>query len=340
MNINLLKEYIDKISEVKVIGKDFSFGGTDFHFVGFYREDASLHAVILSYNEELFEKKEQAKIDAINAYDLDCAYNPSVRESERQQLLFDEPILHITKLVSGNTEFNSHSSECTLLENGIDDNIILLAEFIRAGWECEKFSWIPFDRLYINKVSFTGEYTECPDFSDEITLSFAKTSKRSLAEIPLPIEIGATEKEIELPSGEKIFIRGAKLLDMYDEMEQLFSSERFREMCTPEEIEMQRANFIENFSPCCPRGKYYIAVEYEVPENISLEIKLKSVLDAPPITRGGCMSFIIRSDSAPLHDGMQVKTAVIDTPFDADTKSVEAEIFTVSVITNPNNIII
>lgn len=340
MDINLLKEYINKITEVKIIGKDFSFGGMDFHFLGFFREESNLYAVILSYNEELFEKKEQAKIDAINACSLDCEYNPTVRESERHHLLFNEPILHITQLVSGNTDLNSQSSSRTLLENGIDENVILLTEFIRAGWECEKFFCIPFDRLYINKVAFMGEYNEFPDISEKITLSFAKTSERILAEIPISIEIGANEKKIELPSGEKIFIRKAKLLDMYDEMEQLFSSERFREICTPEEIEKQRTNFIEKFSPCCPKGKYYIAVEYEAYENTSVEIKLKSVLDSPPIEKEGYMAFLIRSDSAPLHDGLSVKTALIDTPFDSDTKSVEAEIFTVSVIKNQSDITI
>ncbi len=338
MDINLLKEYINKISEIRIVGRDFSFGETDFHFLGFYREESNLYAVIISYNEELFEKKEQARIDAINACDLDCTYNPTVRESERHRLLFDDPILHITKLVSGDTKLDSHSSSCTLLENGIDENVILLTEFIRAGWECEKFRFIPFDRLYINKVAFTGEYTEFPDISEKITLSFANTSKRILAEIPISVEIGTNDKKIELPSDENIYIREARLLDMYDEMEQLFSSERFREICTPEEIEKQRENFIENFSPCCPKGKYYIAIEYEVHENTSVEIKLKSVLDSPPIEKEGCMAFIIRSDSAPLHDGLSVKTAIIDTPFDSDTKSVEAEIFTVSVTISPDNI--
>ena len=338
MAINLLKEYINKISEIKIIGKDFSFDGTDFHFVGFCKEENHLHAVILSYNEELFDKKEQLKIDILNTCNPDGTYTPTVREAERHNLLFNEPILHITKLASGCTELYSHSSSRTLLENGIDENVILLTEFIRAGWECEKLSHVPFDRLYISRIDFEGEYAGFPEFSEKITLSFANTSERKLVEIPISLEIGSNEKKIELSSDEHIFIREVKLIDMYDEMEQLFNSERFREICTPEEIENQRRSFIENFSLCCPKGKYYVSVEYESYENTSVEIKLKSVLDSPPIEKEGCMSFLMRSGSSPLHDGMTVKTAIIDTPFDADTKSIEAEIFTVSVTTKPNDI--
>lgn len=340
MNINKIIQSLNRIDEIKIAGRDFEYNGTEYHFVGFYRNRTDLHAVILSYNKELYERKEKARIDALNSFDLDCTYEPTVRESERMNLMFEEPVLHISKMVSEDIELISHESHCTLLENCVEDNIFLISEFVRAGWKSNRFDFTPLDRLYLNDIMFMGEYTSIPVIGTKTILSFGKKSVRSLAEIPLILEIGTTEKEIELLSGDKIFIREIKLLDMYDEMEQLFSSERFRELCSPEEIEKQRANFIENFSPCCPKGKYYIAVEYEAPENISVDIKLKAVLDAPPIAKSSCMAFIIRSDTKPLREKMAVKTAVIDTPFDSNTRFVEAEIFTVSVINNPDDIII
>lgn len=340
MDINFLKKHINKFDKIKITGKDFKFNGTDFHFVGFYLENNSLMAVVLSYNEELFERKEQAKNDLLNAFDLDSKYKPTVRESQRHHLLFNEPPLHITKIISGKTEIHSQSSNRTCLGNDIDENVILVMEFIRAGWNCDKLSHVPFNRLSINKIVFEGIYNEIPEFSEKFTLSFAKTSESVLAEIPVSIEIGENKKEINLPTGESVFIRDAKLLDMYDEMEKFFKSKRFSEMYTSDETEEQQRNFTEKFSLCCPKGKYYIAVEYETGENTSVEIKLKSILDSPPLEKESCMAFLIRSDSSPIHNGMTVKTAVIDVPFDADTKLIEAEIFTVSTITNPDDVTI
>ncbi len=340
MNIGRIRECLDKITETRVIGKDFSIGGTDFHFVGFYRTESELHAVVLSYNEELFERKEQAEIDALNKFDLDRAYQPTVRESERMELMIHEPVLHIKSLNFAGTVLESRESHMTLLDNGIEESIILLSEFVRTGWKSKRFECISFYNLYLKDIIFTGEFDSIPDISENITLSFALNSVRRLAEIPVLLEIGAEEKEIELPSGDKIYLRETKLMDMYEEMEQFFCSERFRELCPPEEIEKQRKNFIENFSPCCPKGKYFIGVEYEAAENISVDVKPKSVLDAPPVTKEGCMAFIIRSDKAPLREKMKVKTTVIDIPFDGSTKTVDAEIFTFSEMLQPDDITI
>lgn len=67
---------------------------------------------------------------------------------------------------------------------------------------------------------------------------------------------------------------------------------------------------------------------------------LKSVLDAPPVPRSSCMTFFLKSDLAPLHEGMKVKTAVIDFPLDGDINTLDAEIFSVSRVERIKNMVI
>lgn len=337
MNLNYIAECLGKIDEIKIIGKDFSIGKTDYHFVGFYREKKHIKALIISYNEDLYELKNQIDEEILT----DCTHVPTFRESERQSISLDDNFVEIEKIASGNTELNSCEGLASLLDNYIDDNQILLFEFIRAGWRNDKFFNIPFQRLYSHKISFSEEADSIADIADKMTLSFAPSFVRRLEETPITLNIGDSETEINLKNGKKIFIREIKLIDMYDEMEQLFGSERFRQMCTPEEIETQRKNFIDSFSPICPVGKYFIAVTYETEKNVSIEIKLKEYLDSVPNASGSnCMAFFVSSDLTPMHDGMKIKTAIIDTPFDESTKSVEAEIFTVTEISNIDDIIL
>ena len=121
-------------------------------------------------------------------------------------------------------------------------------------------------------------------------------------------------------------------------MEKSFENEQFQKYYSPEEIHRQRTDFENNFSKQCPKGKFYAAVEYEAPENISVDIKLKSVLDSPPVPKDSCMAFLLGSDLLPVHDGMKVKAAVVDAPLDGDTEILDAEIFSVYEVSKPEEI--
>ena len=66
MNLNNIIGLLDSVNEIRLIGKDFTMGGTDCNFVGLYRNRRTLHAVLLSFNEELRDLREQAEIERIN----------------------------------------------------------------------------------------------------------------------------------------------------------------------------------------------------------------------------------------------------------------------------------
>ena len=329
MNLNAIYERLSEINEIKIIGKDFRLGDTECHLAGFYRGGNVLHGVLLTYNETLRDLKEQAEIEAMNSFDLNCEPEQTVRECEKAEIRFIEPSIHIKELICGETTLKSGEAQCTQLSNDIESEIILLSEFIRAGWISERFEYISFDDYYINDITFDGEYEHIPEIAGDIMLSFAPQTIRSVAEIPVLLKIGNEEIRLDLPDGDCIYIRETKLIDMYAETEKLFANERFRQIYSPEEIERERRKFIKDFSPLCPKGKFYAAVEYEAADGISVDIKLKSVLDAPPVPRSSCMAFFLKSDLAPLREGMKVKTAVIDFPLDGDTNTLDAEIFSV-----------
>lgn len=340
MNINQLKKQLGNISQIKVIDKDFEVEGTIYNFMGFLRNGKKLSAAVLAYSEKLRELREAKEIKALYDFDLDEPTRElTKREEARLTHRFDDTYVNVQSVTVGKTEFVTECSHGSLLEQ--HDHTVLLTEFLRNGWQGEKFANISFDYCFIHVCDFSGEYETIPelDFS-EIILSFRPRNFIQFEEIPLRFQIGACDEEAVLSDGTKIYIRNLELKDMLADFIKLYNSEQFKERFSPEEIQTQIEQFTRNYRDCCPECKVLLSVEYEAPPEISVAVELESALDSPPPARNSCMGFILGSDLTPIHDGMKLKTHVFDTPFDPETTSIEAEIFTVTKTVKPKDIII
>lgn len=340
MNISRLKKQLDNISEIKVIDKDFEVDGTIFNFMGFVRNGKKLSAAVLAYNEELRELREGEKIKALYDFDLDEPTRElTKREEAKLTHRFDDAYVNIQSIFVDKAEFTTECSHGSLLEQ--HGHTVLLTEFLRNGWQGEKFAHISFDYCFIHIYDFSNEYETIPELDySEITLSFRPRNFMQFEEIPLRLQIGECDEEAGLSDGTKIYIRNLELKDMLADFITLYNSEQFKERFSPEEIQKQIDQFTKNFRDSCPEGKVLLAVEYEAPSDVTVAIELKSALDSPPPAGNSCMGFILRSDLIPIHDGMKLKTHVFYTPFDPDTASVEAEIFTMTKTVKPKDIII
>lgn len=337
MNIDLIKKAVNEIDEIKIVDKDFFAYGTDYNFAGIYRSGKKLTAVMLSYCEELRDLREQAEIDEINGT---APEHITVRESLKYEIKFGKPTLIIKRIVSGETVLLSHNSEAMLTDNNNPQNAVFLSEFIKKGLSSPRLSFVDFDNLYIHKFNIDGEFERIPPLNENLTLSFRQLSNRTVTEKPISLKIGKCNEKIEIGNDKTIFIREVKLLDMYEETKKSISNEKFLSMCSAEEAKKIYSDFVRNFSPLCPKGKFFAAVEYEAPKNISADFRPLSVLDFPPIPKDSCMAFLIGSDSPVINEGMCAKAFLMDTPFDGETTHIDAELFIVSETVRPDDITI
>lgn len=331
MNIFQLRQALESIDEIKVIGKDFEFENVKYNFMGFVRKAKTVTAILLAYHELLKEKREAEEMRLLEEFDLDEIKTLSVREEERADINTAKHYMSVRKVFSGETEYSIGSSEgFSLSHQSESDSISLFFEFIKNGWKAENLEWVSFDYLYIIKCDFMQEYQSIPDFDlNNLRLEVFPEIKNSLTEIPIALRIGAEPFEVKLPDGETVYFDIVSLVDMRAEMSKTFDSDRMKAMLPPERIAEMKENFENEFSKVCPSDKYYISAEYECKKETSLRVFLKDVLEKPRASKNSAMAFIMKSDREAKREGLTIKTVIIDEPFDSDTKSVEAEIFSV-----------
>ncbi len=332
MNISTLKSRLSRISEVKVIDKDFELDGIIYNFMGLVRNADTLSAAVFSYSEELRELRDEIEM---NGYP-DNHENLTVREEKKLNERCDGKFIELSSVSVSGIEFKSFGSSRSLLND--DKHTALLIEFLKNGWQAEKISHINLDYCYLSLYKFEGEFSGIPELNySDIKLSFRPLHYVSFEEMPIKLETGNCDKEITLSDGNRIYIRNVELKDMGAEFEALFSSEQFKERFSPKEIEVQRAKFIKDYREYCPEGKRLLIVEYEAPTEINAVIELKSCLDSLPVRKSSCMGFICKSDLKPIHGETAMKSHILDSFFDPDEKLFDAEIFSVNKHTKPKD---
>lgn len=331
MNIVSLRQGIENIDEIKVIGKSFVFEDVKYHFMGFVRSGSAVTAILLAYDEQLREKREAEEERLLEEYDLDEVQSLTVREEERVDINTAEHYMSVRKIFSGKTEYSIGAGEgWSPSHQPVYEYAPMFFEFIKSGWKADDMEYVSFEYLHIMKCTLMDEFETVPDFdADNISLEVFPETKRTLAEIPLTLEIGAEPFEICLGDGETVYFDSVSLVDMREEMSKTFDSDRMKAMLPAEKIAEMKENFEKEFSKECPADKYYISAEYECKKETSLRVYLKDVLDKPRKEKNSSMAFIVKSDREPKRDGLFIKTAIIDEPFDKETKMVEAEIFSV-----------
>lgn len=333
ITVSQIKEFLASITDVLPVGRYFSASGFEFEFVGFYKENSKNCALFLMFNEELCEMIEEYELSNAS---IDRSLTSTLREKERQHIHFDIDIPKIKEISFGQQICRIKTSRHTQLSNDEGRHALLIAEFIRKGWESKRFA----DTCPANIILFTcSPYGAFPvNANENIALSFAPMHKTHLAEIPVTLKVSEDNGEFILPDGQKVYIRNVQTFDIHKHTREVFESEKIRNAFSPEELEAQLKRTEESNKELCPVGKVFLAVEYEAPENTTIRIILKAELDSEIRCRNGAFGIIMSPSTQPDHDGYKIRTETISLPLDPDIKSLEAEIFSFTVSTQPENI--
>lgn len=321
-----IKDFVRSISEIKIVEKDFSVNVTSYHLAGIYKQNGETKILLLAYNETICEIREE--IEALRFEFANQADIPTFREEERLSIKFEKDFAGIKSVSCGENCCFICSSQTSQLSNNEAEHAILLSEFIKSGWNCPCFADLNPDNIYI--ISCVLSDCEKTDFSQKTVIAFRPDNKRYLAEIPLLLNPGESNKEIKLSDGKIIYIRKISPFDLHKHTEEIFSHEKIINSFSPKELEEKKKEIDESNEKLCPKGQCFITVEYEAPENISIDIKTVKTLDSRISHSGGAFGIIASSSLTPTHKGYSVKVAAINEPFTPDFKSVEAEIFSYS----------
>lgn len=109
--------------------------------------------------------------------------------------------------------------------------------------------------------------------------------------------------------------------------------EKMLQHMSEEEFQKMKEYFFEVLKEHCPKGKYYLIIEYECSEDISLNFYDKEYLDTIPKPREGSASSLfmrIKPNKEEGEHGYKLWGSVIQKPLEGDVKQLAAELFSYS----------
>lgn len=333
MNIGCLRDYLHRIEEIKVIGKNAIVDGVVCNIMGLVRHGREMRLLMLQYDESFRQKIEQSE-----AEELPDA--PVMPESNRMFLRGQttepkNPFRSVLKVFIGESEFKVDFTELRRLGAQDWEHLLLVARFLENGWQPDGIDHQDVDLLFLASLKLFGDYNSIPEIGQDPQLRFVMGPYNVTFQVEKPVElvIGGRypDKLIfqDAVTGVEhwVHINRVYLMDMWEEAERIFSASELREKMAPDEIDKARQDFEKRLAEICPRGMCFPVVEYECEEEISLQFHTRSYLDAKPVHRNSGMAILSRPEQPSGVLGFKLKASVIQEPVPANTVKIDAELF-------------
>lgn len=333
MNIGYLHGIISGIDEIKVMGKNANVDGVICNVMGLIRQGTQIHLLILQYDESYQQSIEEREEEEL--YE-----DPDIPRSNRMELSTrgteaKNPFDSILKVSIDEREFDVSASENRRLSMQGWESIMIIAEFLKNGWQPEGIDYQDIDMIFLSRLELEGDYTLIPDFNQNAKMHFVRGEHCVVRQVEKPITLvvgGQYPDKLffqdKTTGGEHwVQINRVYLLDMWEEMEKTFANPKLQEHMTSEEINKARLDFEKKFSEVCPKGMYFPVIEYECEEDISLQFYSQAYLDASPVDRGTSIGFILAPEQPKGILGLKLKAAAIQEPVPENTDRIEAELF-------------
>lgn len=136
------------------------------------------------------------------------------------------------------------------------------------------------------------------------------------------------------------YINRVYRMDVWKDQEERFAdpdwNKRMREYMSEEELQDLKRQTCEALEQECPKGMYYVGIEYECSEDIALQFYSREYLDSVPTIHEGSatsMIMLLKPDKKTGAHGLKLRGAVIQTPVTGETTEFAAELFCYMVTT-------
>ncbi len=221
------------------------------------------------------------------------------------------------------------------------DWVIRVVKLMEAGWQLPQghpFLKLKWEQLLLLSCSFTCPSETLPDLKNtKISVSLGAKSCSSLLEQPVSLTVGSAQTElsftIQKEDGSRqegiCYINNVVLEDVWEGQEQ--NLKEAEKLLSKEELAQMRANSMEALEHSCPRGKYFVVVEYECTLAVNLQFYMRRYLDSMPNSQQGSATVTLfgtkgKEKQLGAH-GLPLKVCLIQEPVDADVTQLDAELF-------------
>lgn len=333
--------------EINLIGKDVQVSGKRIHFAAIMKKGEQAELCMLTQKQPVPEESQE----------LQSHTNARPKETNRDLMsVYARYEASPKKLQAGDDclEFgNMSAGEIHTADLG---GMLLLMQLTLAGWQLPQehpFREEDWERLELVRSQFLCPSGRIPEFGrGRMRITWQAGIRRYQIGQPVSLMLyqseNAEKKEKTCDNPQIVFtipdqngtmqegicyIHKARLVDVRAENEQQRADPEYRkrmlEHLSLEEFTAAMREMDEIMEQICPRGMYFIAVEYECTLDLQLRFYTKDYLDAKPDTSGKAVSMMWRMDEEEQMGphGFWIRTGLIQEPVSADVTRLEAELF-------------
>lgn len=332
-----------QLDEIKVIGKEVEKQGRPYHIIGMTLKEKKATVYVLEMKSSFMEEE----------YFLERTPRMSLKRSmeERQNSSF---FMHIREFKTVETceeeiTYEVESASLGSIKNSdYCEAMLLFMRMRETGWNIPKdsvFYETGWDSLVLTKINLQNEFERLPNWTETMQVVVDCIPQSGVVELAVCLECGkSSELQFQLEDGTNAtcYINNVYLMDVWAEEEKRFADPVYRERMlqhvSEEELEQMKEQLFRALEPQCPKGKYYMVLEYECTEDVSLAFYATEYLDymeKPKEGGTGSASVLfmrVKPDEETGTHGLKLRGCVIQKPLEAETKELEAELFSYSKV--------
>lgn len=328
--------------EIKVIGKDIVSEGQNYHILGMSLKEKQAVLYVVEMMEECWEE----------GFSSEVTPRESLKNNMKQQAT-DSMFLHVREFQGKNQVYPVSGATSGAMKNTeYVESFFLFMKMTQAGWKVPEnsvFYDISWERLRLTTVELQEKWESLPEWTEDMQILADRMPESHAIELPVLLECGKSmDLEFTLADGTSALccINNIYTMDIWADEEKRFADpvyrERILQYMSEAEFETMKQQFFQTLEEHCPKGKYYMVVEYECSENITLTFYDREYLDMveEPQIGGTASSIMMRvkpEAETGLH-GWKLRGCVIQKPLDAGMKSLEAELFSYSNMIEKSNL--
>ncbi len=345
MKLKYFYEKFEDIKDIKIIGKEVVVNGNFYDVMGVYLLRNKLMLLILEYNEEY-----ENFIEEIECSYQDDEHIRTNRQIAKEDIIrngFDNALNGIREILIDDKQFKITEQGATRVNFEDYEISLIFSQFMFYGWKPKKLGAVNTDSCFLNVIQLADKCEEIPFFDENPKIEFIRYNSFDtlLVEQPILLEVGKEYNEkiyfTDQKIGEEhwIYINKISLYDIMSESMKNFKDPRFSEHYSEKELLKLKKDTEKRISQICPKDKSFILLEYECEDDISIKLHSKKWLDSESKRTNEAMAFIMKSDKKFGILGKTLKVALIEEPFEKDSKIINVEIFALDKQKNNENIV-
>lgn len=323
MNFSYLENCHQTWCDILVIGKTIERDGEKYHMIGMTLSDTANLYLLEPYKESDHIAKKRKGI--LNQRRV-------LKEQEDPTFSY----LQCSEIVLGNEKLQVQGGTGSPLKYGMNDygHYQLFFDMLSAGWKVPKWlREIDWDGLQL--VALHVDADHLPEYSPDlsITITHRPDAVRHIIEKPVILHVGKTcSLSFTDHTKETVWchVNQVTLIDMWKQQEERYQDPLLAEKFTPEQIRQSKKLAEEALEQNCPRGMYYVGIEYECTKDVSLTFYSEQFLKSRIEPSSGNIflyGISLKPDQETGTHGLPLKGCAIQTPVPEDTSSIRAELF-------------